>query len=155
MSGIIIAILIAGGIVGYLQLRKIRTIIEGLQNENLSVKANYDILQKEIETLKGQIFLREGILLQEKGKWCLEYKGEKKFFKPGKIEKIISANSETDFVYQNDTVVCICRQNGVVVSEITYKANGAPISGKIFEEGKAVKKFEYDDLGQVCSELDL
>jgi hypothetical protein len=101
------------------------------------------------------MFIHEGILLQENGKWCLEFNDSKKYFTPGKIAKVMAPDCESDFTYQDDTVTCICRKNGEIISEIIYKNNGAPVSGKVYMNGKAIKKFEYDELGQVAKEYEL
>ena len=35
------------------------------------------------------------------------------------------------------------------VAEIIYSLNGAPVSGRIFENGKPIRTFKYNELGQV------
>ena len=152
MNIVIIVLLVAACIAGYLKIRKIQMDIKAMNEEVSDVKNIFELLQKEFNTLKGQMFIQEGILLQEKGKWCLEYNGEKKYFTPGKIEKVISSDFETEFVHDNGFITCTCRKSGIVVSEIIYKSNGAPVSGKVYENGVAIKEFKYDDLGQVCEE---
>lgn len=152
MNIITIVLLLAACITGFLKIRKIQNDINSIAEENATVKTDFELLQKKFNSLKGQMFIQQGILLQEKGKWCLEHNGEKKYFTPGKIEKIISSDFETDFVYDKGFATCTCRKNGIIVSEITYESNGAPVSGKVYENGVAVREFKYDDLGQVCEE---
>lgn len=101
--------------------------------------------------LKQQMFIHEAKLLSEHGEWCLEYEGEKKYFSPGKIERVSSAKleEESSFEYVGDEVICTVTQNGQIKSELIFTRNGAPKSGKIFEDGKLVKEFTYNSLGQV------
>lgn len=101
--------------------------------------------------LKQQMFIHEAKLLSEHGDWCLEYDGEKKYFSPGKIERVSSAKleEESSFEYVGDEVICTVTKNGQIKSELTFTKNGAPKSGKIFEDGKLVKEFTYNSLGQV------
>ena len=147
-----IILLLIACITAYLKIRKIQKDINAIAEENAIVKTDFELLQKKFNSLKGQMFVHEGILLQEKGKWCLECNGEKKYFTPGKIEKIISPDIETEFVYDNGFATCTCRKNGIIVSKITYKTNGAPVAGTVYENGTAVREFKYDELGQVCEE---
>ena len=36
-----------------------------------------------------------------------------------------------------------------LVAEIVYSLNGAPVSGRIYENGKTIRKFKYNELGQI------
>lgn len=102
-------------------------------------------------TLKSQMFIHEANLLSEHGEWCLEHEGVKKYFSPGKIEKVLSPQKEEEssFQYVNDEVICTVTCKGQVKSELTFTKNGAPKRGKIFEDGKLIREFTYDELGQV------
>lgn len=102
-------------------------------------------------TLKQQMFIHEAKLLSEHGDWCLEHDGEKKYFTPGKIERVSSSKleEESSFEYVADEVICTVTKNGQIKSELTFTKNGALKSGKIFEDGKLVKEFIYNSLGQV------
>ena len=126
-----------------------------LEKENSSLNGTLTSLKEELQVLRGQIFIREGILIQEKGKWCLEFDGAKKYFTPGKIENVESGDYTSEFIHSEETITSIVRQNGVVVSEIVYKSNGSPLSGKVYQDGVAIKQFEYDEFGQVSKEENL
>lgn len=112
------------------------------------------VFEKFCLTVKSQMFIHEANLLSEHGEWCLEHEGEKKYFSPGKIVKVLSPKEEEEssFQYGNDEVLCTITSKGQVKSELTFTKNGAPKCGKIFEDGKLVKEFSYNELGQVVEE---
>ena len=155
MDIVTIVLLLAACIAGYLKIKRIQNDINIISEENATVKTDFKLLQKEFNTLKGQMFIQEGILLQEKGKWCLEFDGAKKYFTPGKIENVESGDYTSEFIHSEETITNIVRQNGVVISEIVYKSNGSPLSGKVYQNGVAIKQFEYDEFGQVSKEENL
>jgi len=118
---------------------------EDFQNQQIAAFENFSL------TLKQQMFIHESQLLSEHGQWCLEHNGEKKFFKPGKIEKVISnpTQEESSFQYTQDSIVCTVAQGGMVKSELVFSLGGTPKSGKLFEDGNLVKSFIYNEMGQV------
>lgn len=104
-------------------------------------------------TVFEQAMIRESRLLVDECHWILEDKGESKCFAPGRI---VRANSESrgersDFSYDDEgkTVTCTVRRGEEVVSEIRYTQLGAPLNGKLYRNGKVVREFEYNELGQV------
>lgn len=108
--------------------------------------------EKFLLTTKQQMFIHEANLLNEHGEWCLANdSGEKKYFKPGKISKVISGDQkeESFFEYIGDEVICTVTKNGEIKSELVFTKGGAPKYGKIFEDGKIIQEFLYNDLGQV------
>ena len=100
---------------------------------------------------KAQMFLHEGNLLNENGEWVLENNGEKKIFKPAKIQATVSADKaeESVFKYTDSEVICTTTVKGQIKSELIFSIAGAPKAGKIFENGKVIKEFYYNELGQV------
>lgn len=111
---------------------------------------NFELFQK---VLKEQMFIHESKLLSDHGVWCLEHEGDKKFFTPGRLDRVISCKSQEESVFAYDTeagtVKCTVSGQEGVRSEIVYSLAGAPKSGKIYKNGSVVKEFTYNELGQV------
>lgn len=103
--------------------------------------------------IKGQMFVHEANLLMDHGLWCLEHEGERKFFKPAQLQRVVSPKEQEDSVFEYDmeskTVKCTVSGPEGVRAEIIYTMAGAPKRGKIFKEGVVAKQFEYNELGQV------
>ena len=101
---------------------------------------------------KQQMFIHEALLLNEHGEWCLTHDGERKYFTPGKLQKVSSAKTqeESSFQYNDDCVICAVTQNGNLKSELIYSLGGAPKSGKIYSDGVLIKNFTYNELGQAA-----
>lgn len=101
----------------------------------------------------GQMYIHEANLIMSEGLWCLENKGEKKYFRPGLLQRVESAKrgERSDFSYDMASKAVTCTVSGPegVRSEIVYSLAGAPKSGKIFRDNKVVRTFKYNDLGQV------
>jgi hypothetical protein len=125
---------------------------------------DFEILTMELEqkseafllVLKEQMFLHEGKLLSEHGSWILEHQGNKKIFQPGKIVQVDDANNtQSIFNYNEDEVSCEVKSGDVIKSKLIFFPNGAPKSGIVFKEGKAVKEFRYDELGNVAKVINM
>ena len=117
------------------------------------ISTNTKVIESGIDAItkmREQMFLYESRLSQSNGHWVLEHHGEKKFFEPGRIVKVESGDEETEFSYDDKTVTCIESRNGKKVSSHVFTLAGAPVSGEIYEDGKRVRLFKYDELGQVC-----
>ena len=129
------------------KLQKQLVELEAIQSKALE---NFELYQK---VLKEQMFLHESKLLSDHGTWCLEHEGDRKFFTPGRLEKVISCKAQEESVFEYDmeakTVKCTVSGEESVRSEIVYSFAGAPKSGKIFKDGVVVKEFAYNELGQV------
>ena len=100
-------------------------------------------------TIRSSMYIREANVEKQNGLWCFEHKGEKKYYKPGKIEKVERGDDVTTFDYEEDRVVAHVMRKKRPVAEIIYSLNGAPVSGRIFENGKPIRTFKYNELGQV------
>ena len=102
--------------------------------------------------IKAQMFLHESNLLNEKGEWVLENNGERKIFRPAKILSVISSDNkeESSFKYTDTEVICTTSVNGQIKSELTFSLAGVPKTGKIFSDGKLIKEYCYNELGQVA-----
>lgn len=100
-------------------------------------------------TIRSSMYIREANVEKQNGLWCFEHKGEKKYYKPGKIEKVERGDDVTTFDYEEDRVVAHVTRKKKLVAEIVYSLNGAPVSGRIYENGKTIRKFKYNELGQV------
>ena len=126
--------------------------IENTNNAQIEFQKNLEIAYKEFTLrTKAQMFLHESNLLNEKGEWVLEYNGERKIFKPAKILSVNSADNseESSFIYTDTEVICTTTLNGQIKSEFTFSLAGVPKAGKIFVDGKPIKEFCYNELGQV------
>lgn len=134
---------------------------EKIGNNAELIKANHDLIaanrlliesnQERILNMRSQMFLYEAQLSRMGGNWVLSKDGERKFYEPGRVVKVESDNSdeETLFKYTDKTVTCVVKKGGRRISEHVFALNGAPLSGTIFDSGKIVRKFKYDELGQV------
>ena len=100
-------------------------------------------------TIRSSMYIREANVEKSNGLWCFEHKGEKKYYKPGKIEKVERGDDVTTFDYEEDRVVAHVTRKKKLVAEIVYSLNGAPVSGRIYENGKTIRKFKYNELGQI------
>ena len=104
-------------------------------------------------SLRGQMFIHEANLVTSTGLWCLEHKGERKYFRPGRLERTESSSlgETSEFSYDEvaNEVTCTILGSDGVHSKIVYTLAGAPKRGQIFKEGKLVKAFSYNELGQV------
>lgn len=102
-------------------------------------------------TVRNTMFIREANAEKAAGLWCFESKGEKKYYKPGKLQKVESGEESTEFLYEEDRIVTKVTRGKRLVAEIVYTLQGAPISGTLYEKGKKLRTFKYDKLGQVES----
>ncbi len=86
-------------------------------------------------------------------KWLVSKGDVKKYFIPGKIEKVINNkdNSETIFESKdNGEVLSKTFVNGRLKYEIIHTVYGNPISGTTYnEDGNIREEYTYDKLGQV------
>ena len=128
------------------------SVIEKIYSDQKEFQNKFAVAFNEFTLrIKSQMFLHESNLLNEKGEWILEHKGEKKIFKPGKIIGAITADNseESSFKYTDSEVICTTYVKGQIKSELIFSMTGAPKSGKIFEKGKMIREFYYNELGQV------
>ena len=100
-------------------------------------------------TVRSSMYIREANVEKSNGLWCFEHKGEKKYYKPGKLEKVERGDDVTTFDYEEDRVVARVMRKKTPIAEIVYTLQGTPVSGRIYENGKTIRKFKYDELGQV------
>lgn len=111
-------------------------------------------LNQEKEAFKNallqQSFIHEAILTRESGNWCLKHNGDKKYFEPANLKKVVLASGEeSTFSYEDDEVICQVSKEGKMVSEIVYTRLGGLKRGRYYDEaGTVVKEFEYDDIGR-------
>ena len=123
---------------------------EERSNDNREKIAELSTRMEEFKmTIRSSMYIREANAEKSNGLWCFEYKGERKYYKPGRIEKVEHGDEVTTFDYEEDCVIAHVRKNKTPIAEIVYSLHGAPISGRIYEKGKLVRSFEYDKLGQV------
>ncbi len=111
-----------------------------------TLAANNDAIVK----MREQVFLYESRMTQLNGYWILENKGERKYFEPGRVVKVESGDERTEFSYDEKSVTCTLFKNGKKSSVHVFTLSGAPVSGEIYDRGKCVQHFEYNELGQVC-----
>lgn len=100
-------------------------------------------------TVRSSMYIREANVEKSNGLWCFEHKGEKKYYKPGKIEKVERGDDVTTFDYEEDRVIARVMRKKKPIAEIVYTLQGTPVSGRICENGKTIRKFKYNELGQV------
>ena len=100
-------------------------------------------------TIRSSMYIREANVEKGNGLWCFEHKGEKKYYKPGKIEKVERGDDVTTFDYEEDRVVARVMRKKTPIAEIVYTLQGTPVSGRIYENGKTIRTFKYNELGQV------
>jgi len=129
---------------------------EGIEQNRANIATNRDQIEAIIEgqeefkmSVRTAMYLREANVEKKGGLWCFEHKGEKKYFKPGRLEKVETPDETTEFVYDNDRVTATVKRGTKLAAEIVYTHQGSPVSGKIYERGKVVQSFDYDNLGQV------
>lgn len=120
-----------------------REMIMEVITKNESIR-NMFAIRSEVKAIKDSFF------------WTLSDDDFEKIFKPGKIEKIVdkNLNSESIFSYEkNGDIVVKNFENSNLKSLTIHDSNGMPKEGHIFNEaGEEIRFFEYDDLGQVASE---
>jgi hypothetical protein len=120
------------------------------------IATNKKLIEELIDSvhkIKEQQFLYEANLSRQNGFWVLEHEGERKYFTPGKITKVESKNSDetVEFKYEEGMVVCSMRKGQKLVSKHVFTAGGAPVSGQIYNGGRVVREFQYNELGQVAN----
>ena len=135
---------------------------EGIDVNKANIAANKEMiddnrdkiaeLSAEMEefkmTVRSSMYIREANVEKSNGFWCFEHKGEKKYYKPGKIEKVERGDDETTFDYEEDRVVAHVTRKKKLIAEIVYSLQGTPVSGRIYENGKTIRTFKYNELGQ-------
>jgi len=95
--------------------------------------------------------MKNNVALGSQKLWANRFKpvGEKKYYKPGKIEKVERGDDVTTFDYEEDRVIARVMRKKKPIAEIVYTLQGTPVSGRIYENGKTIRKFKYNELGQV------
>ena len=100
-------------------------------------------------TIRSSMYIREANVEKNTGLWCFEHGDEKKFYRPGRIEKVERGEDTTTFDYVDDHVVARVMRKKKPIAEIVYSLQGTPVSGRIYENGKTIRSFKYNELGQV------
>ena len=88
--------------------------------------------------------------------WLISNKKVKKYFSPGKIERVENADdhSLTTFEYlDNRMVVSKTYINDILKYEIMHSEYGNPVSGQVFDDKEnPIVKYSYDKFGQVSKD---
>ena len=91
-------------------------------------------------------------LSPENSHWILEAEKFKKIYEPGRIEKVISDNGETElqYSYKDESIICEKYINGQLVAKTTFNQYAVPINGCLYDENSEItNEFQYDSLGQL------
>lgn len=127
--------------------------LDAIDKSHKEMLQELDDLKAEFATAKALMFAYEADLKVERGVWCLEHKGDKKWYKPGVLLRTESANGKnvTEFSYddKDGNVTAVSKKDGKLVSSVTFSKFGSPIAGKVYANGVESKTVSYDKLGQV------
>lgn len=147
---------IGGAILIFLLILKISFKLKKLERKLNEANEKIDGFHSSNEIKNLQLFSLitggKSILKPEVNEWILKSENIEKVFEPGKITSVknIEDNTEIQYQYIDDSIICTSSKDNVITSRIKYNLFGSPIEGNSFNEDGSIKDtFVYNKLGQV------